>query len=74
MSGRYRIVHDRVICVVQKNTANISSNVINYQRSGKSGKSIQYMFEVPDQVFHFVSIISSILPKIHIHTDKNPTI
>ena len=60
MTGRYRTVHDRVICVVQKqkNNSNITNNILKYQRSGKAAKGIiPYVFEVPEQVFHFVSII-----------------
>ena len=58
MIGRYQTVHDRVTCVVQKNTSNINKNndpVLKYKRSNKSGKNVPYVFEVPDQVFHFVS-------------------
>ena len=60
MIGRYQTVHDRVMCVVQKQNTNINNNNIQetkYKRSNKSGKNVPYVFEVPDQVFHFVSII-----------------
>ena len=57
MTGCYRIAHDHVICVVKKNNynSNLTNNVLKYQRSAKSKNAIQYVFEVPDQVFHFVS-------------------
>lgn len=55
MTGCYRTVHDHVICVVKKNnhSTNLTNNVLKYQRSAKSKAAIQYVFEVPDQVFHF---------------------
>lgn len=57
MIGRYRTVNDRVICVVQKakdaNGNNMNNNVSKYKRSSKAGRSLPYVFEVPDQVFHF---------------------
>ena len=58
MIGRYQTVHDRVMCVVQKKNTNINNNIqeTKYKRSNKSGKNVPYVFEVPDQVFHFVSI------------------
>ena len=61
MIGRYRTVHNRVICVAQKakdyngNNSTTSNNVPKYQRSGKTVKAVPYVFEVPEQVFHFVS-------------------
>ena len=51
-------MHDRIICVVQKNNSNIANNVVKYQRSGKAGKAVPYVFEVPEQIFHFVSKIT----------------
>ena len=60
MIGRYRTVNDRVICVVQKAKdaiGNNNNNVSKYKRSGKAGRVQPYVFEVPDQVFHFVSIL-----------------
>lgn len=52
MNGRYRTVHDKVICVVQKNHTDTSQKNLKYKRGGKS-KDLPYIFEVPDQVFHF---------------------
>ena len=60
MTGRYRTLDDHVICVVRKNNnSSQKNNVAKYQRSGKSKKGIQYVFEVPEQVFHFVSIVDN---------------
>ena len=56
MNGRYRTVHDKVICVVQKNHTDTSQKNLKYKRGGTS-KDLPYIFEVPDQVFHFVSNI-----------------
>ena len=55
MTGRYRTVQDRVICVVQKHKLEISSSLAKSQRKTKTGKGkgAEYVFEVPDQVFHF---------------------
>ena len=63
MIGRYRTVHNRVICVAQKakdyngNNSSISNSVPKYQWSGKTVKAVPYVFEVPEQVFHFVSLL-----------------
>ena len=48
MTGRYRTVQDRVICVVQKHKLEISSSVAKSQRKTKSGKvkGTEYVFEV----------------------------
>ena len=64
MIGRYQTVHDRVTCVVQKHNSNTNNNndpVLKYKRSNKSGKNVPYVFELPDQVFHFVSTFGTIL-------------
>ena len=56
MFGHYRTVNNRVICIVQK-TKNSSNNVSSNRRMSLRQRKAQqkYVFEVPDQDFHFVS-------------------
>jgi len=54
MFGHYRTVNNRVICIVQK-TKNSSNNVSSNRRMSLRQRKAQqkYVFEVPDQDFHF---------------------
>ena len=56
MFGHYRTVNNRVICIVQK-TKNSSNNVSSNRRMSLRQRKAQqkYVFEVPEQDFHFVS-------------------